>query len=850
MSTTIPPSRGAGAAPAGRAAPVMLGEVRGIRLWHWPGRGPGTLILFTPPGAPTGPRNWWGQGLAARLGWETLVFAGHEPAWYPAEEMAGLLPAALAALSPGARLTYGLGMGGYGALKFGRALGAGATVALAPTYSIDPADMPGDPRARRRFDPQRHAGMAIRAEDLADLPIVLSDPFARQDHLHARRLAALPGVRAVDVRRGGAVLQNILVETGRIAPLLTAALQGDHVQAGGLVRQARHASPTLRKLVAEALEARGHGVWAAALRQPTSTVAKSPPAITPQQAASGAGARLAMQARRLRQRGAHGAEEEVLRRWLAIDPASAEARTTLAQCLQMLRRDKEALALLLEALRKGVRDQRLFTQLVRLLRRLGETTAALEVAEGAAAAAPGDAEALVQLGETQQWAGHAEAAEQAFRHALGAQPGHRRALVSLILMAPPGETTAAPYLAALLERLATGPAPQPDWLRTIDQLWRGARYEAAVRIAAAAWEAHPDAIAFPLRQGRILLAAGREDEAVAHLRAVVEARPELIEAWYALADTLLTLQRHAEGRDALLHGVATHPQDPVILARLAAFLLALQETEAAQRTAQQAIELDPAVEDGYLIVMSVLHRRERRGEAIALARAALEAMPGAGANVAQRLGRMLMEIGDAAGAADAYGRATEVAQVPRQAWLGLAESLQAAGRPADAEAALRRGLQARPEERALKTKLGDVLLDRGETDAARQVLAEAVSDAADSAAADIAMVDALLRQGRPREAFDLLAATVEREPGHVEAELRFGTMLLDEGRHDDAAALFTRITEAAPDLAAAWVGLADAERLRKRVKPALEAYRRAVAAGASAQVLRQLRFRLFGEYDG
>ena len=42
------------------------------------------------------------------------------------------------------------------------------------------------------------------------------------------------------------------------------------------------------------------------------------------------------------------------------------------------------------------------------------------------------------------------------------------------------------------------------------------------------------------------------------------------------------------------------------------------------------------------------------------------------------------------------------------------------------------------------------------------------------------------------------------------------------------------------------IRLCKAQRLRKRVKPALEAYRRAVAAGADAPAIRALRFRLFG----
>jgi tetratricopeptide (TPR) repeat protein len=844
-------------APAeARPAPRLLGETRGMRLWHWPGAGPGTLVIFTPPTAtPCGPREWWGHGPAARLGWEVLVFAAHEPSWFPAAEMAALLPAALAVLPPGPRVTHGIGMGGYGAMKFGRALGAEATVALSPVYSIDPADMPGDPRSRGRFDPQRNAGMAVRPEDLARLPIIVSDPLARIDHLHAQRLAAMPGVRAVPVRRGGPVLPRILAETAQTGPLLAAALQGDAARVAAILKEARRRSPTLRKAVAGVLEARGRAGWAAALRQPLAPAPRPRPAapVRPEPAPSvaAAGHRLMIQARMLRQQRQHEAEAEVLRQWVAADPAAVDARLTLAHCLQTLGRGEEALAILVDARRAGMRDQRLFAQLVRILRRFGRVAEALEAAETAAAAAPEDAEALAQLGEALDGAKQGAAAEDAFLRALRAQPGHRRSVLGLAALepdtaedAPPG-----PWLATLLAQLARGPTPEAEWLRAIDRLSRGARPGAAIRIAAAASAARPDAIVFPLRHGRILLGAGREEEAARHAEALVAARPDQAQAWLALTDALMVLRRHAEGRDVARRAAAAHPTDATIAARLAAFLLALDDGIAAEREARRAVQLDPAAEGAYLVLIDALRRQERRRDAIALARSALGAVPGS-MDIMLRLGRMMLDIEDRAGAVAVFTEACGGARVPRQAWLGLAEALAGAGRAAEAEEVVRRGLAARPEAVELRTMLGQLLLGRGETEAARQALAEAISEDVGSPAVSLAMADALLNEGRRREAVHLLALSAEAAPDHVETSIRLGQLLLDDRRIEEAAALFARITEAAPQLPAGWIGLSDAERLRKRVKPALEAYRRAIAAGADAPALRMLRFRLFGEYDG
>jgi predicted TPR repeat methyltransferase len=78
--------------------------------------------------------------------------------------------------------------------------------------------------------------------------------------------------------------------------------------------------------------------------------------------------------------------------------------------------------------------------------------------------------------------------------------------------------------------------------------------------------------------------------------------------------------------------------------------------------------------------------------------------------------------------------------------------------------------------------------------------------------------------------------------------VRIGAVLLGAGDHTAAAEAFAAATEAAPGLPAAWIGLSDAHRLAKRIKPAIAAFRQAEAVGAERQALRALRFRLFGEW--
>ncbi|GGJ22998.1 tetratricopeptide repeat protein [Neoroseomonas lacus] len=842
-----------------RPAARLLGESATIRLWHWPGQGPGTLVIFTPSGwSPAAvPGGWWGHSLAARMGWNTITFASDRPSWYPAAEMATLLPVALVAAPPGPRVTYGLGMGGYGALKYGSALAAEATVALAPAFSIDPADMPGDPRARRDFDPQRHAGMAVQPADLSALPVVVYDPLLSPDHAQARRLAAMPGVRAAPIRRGGAALPVLLTEARRLGPLLTAALQGDGSRAVTIVREARLASPSLRASVAKALEARGHHGWAAALRQlaaaapkPAAPVAARP--ATPTAPAPPPSRRFAVQARALSLQKKHDAEAAVLRQWIAAEPHAEEPRLNFARCLQQLDRAEEAANVLLDAARDGIRGKRLHAALARVQRRLDRPAEAVAAAEAAAAAAPGDADMLVLLGETCLWAEREGDAEAAFRRALREHPGHRTALIGLVLLeAPPQEgiATAGPDLTALVEALATSGASETDWMHVVHRLERADLVDAAIVVVTEALRRHPRSRPLAQRHGRILLRAGRDEAAVICFRQIVEAAPEDASAWYPLLEALAELHRATEGQYVAVQAVATHPGDAVIATRHAGFLNDLKEGAAAEREARRAIALAPMAEAGHLMLVSVLRRQARVRDAIRAARAALDILPQS-ANIALSLARLLLDRNDMDGAVDVFRLATTMPKAPRQAWTGLVEALEAAGRADEAEAEARRGLAENPDNQDLRVVLGHLLLSRGEAEAARDALAEAIDQDAGAPAVSLAMADALLRQGRRREALQLLLDAAAAAPGHVETQLRLGQLLLDLGRINEAAELFTYVSEAEPDLPAAWVGLSDAERLRKRIKPALAAYRQAIAVGATTATLRELRYRLFGEHDG
>ncbi len=144
----------------------------------------------------------------------------------------------------------------------------------------------------------------------------------------------------------------------------------------------------------------------------------------------------------------------------------------------------------------------------------------------------------------------------------------------------------------------------------------------------------------------------------------------------------------------------------------------------------------------------MLRRQERRRDAIRLARATQDSLPGS-LHLAITLGHMLLEERDMLGAAEAFERATGMPNAPREAWIGLAEALVAAGRPADAEAVARRGIAVLPAARELRAILGQLLLGRGEADAARDALAEAIEQDVESAGGEPRHGRCLVAPGPP-----------------------------------------------------------------------------------------------------
>ena len=139
----------------------------------------------------------FGGELAAKLGINLIGIVPRSPCWYPQAEIE-IIADLLRGKVRGPAIAYGASMGGYGALRWGKALGATHALACSPQATIDPAVTGvADKRYSRYFDTELHRNMAIKPGDAPDGSVFVHDPTCAPDRFHADILSTLPGMTGI-----------------------------------------------------------------------------------------------------------------------------------------------------------------------------------------------------------------------------------------------------------------------------------------------------------------------------------------------------------------------------------------------------------------------------------------------------------------------------------------------------------------------------------------------------------------------------------------------------------------------------------------------------------------------------
>lgn len=158
--------------------------------------------------------------------------------WYQHPEM----PAAARLVSEIAAgyqrvVAYGSSMGGYAAIRFGRAVGASLALALSPQFSIDPAVVPFETRwagdsKRLDFALERRWEPAF-----VERSYIIFDPYT-PDRRHVELFAGRSEIVAIEIPDGGHPCTGFLVELGLLQQAVLAVLDAT-LDADWLKREAR-----------------------------------------------------------------------------------------------------------------------------------------------------------------------------------------------------------------------------------------------------------------------------------------------------------------------------------------------------------------------------------------------------------------------------------------------------------------------------------------------------------------------------------------------------------------------------------------------------------------------------------
>ncbi len=235
--------------------PILAYDDADLRVIFQPGGSDFLLITFGDALALVDGMRFAADALARKHGLACLGFMAHHLHWFPADAIARAIPHIAYTLKSFRRiLAYGSSMGAHAAIKHARVLGATEVLALAPQFSIDPAECAFDCGYHGFFTP-RMAGMGIRSADLSGRIALLHDPGYALDRHHADAIAALgPSVTRIHVPSAEHHLAPMLAGSDSTFGVMQAWMQNDTAALTRLIAARRRPSHIrVRVLLARAV---------------------------------------------------------------------------------------------------------------------------------------------------------------------------------------------------------------------------------------------------------------------------------------------------------------------------------------------------------------------------------------------------------------------------------------------------------------------------------------------------------------------------------------------------------------------------------------------------------------------
>ena len=303
-----------------------------------------------------------------------------------------------------------------------------------------------------------------------------------------------------------------------------------------------------------------------------------------------------------------------------------------------------------------------------------------------------------------------------------------------------------------------------------------------------------------LLEASATVASGDTTAGEAKLRELVEANPDLVDAWVALGRLYRRQGRMAEALDALDEAHARRPLDPFLAAKLADAMIAtgrLGDAEALLAAALDRHPDDPSMLASRGRVMESTGRLEAAERDF---RRLLELDP-ASAPAHVRLAAIALQRGDRAAAAAELDAALRIDPRVPEASLFRGRLLEEAGRFDEAARSYHDELEANPASLPTALALSRLEGRRGRPDVQERVLRDAIRANPRSPGPYLVLAMTLLQRGeRLPEAVELAERGLEQGPQGRELEMAYVIL----------ANLYQRLGK--PDRAAAYVRLAEEAR--------------------------------------
>ena len=213
------------------------------------------IVTFNEMGLVRNGLAFWGDRFLLKTGYSAVGIVTARPNWYPQAAMEEILPAVKARIAGRKVITYGHSQGGYGALKYARALGTSVALSFCPQYSIASEYVGSfDRRFLTRCRADLRNGLPVETHDLCPVSYIFYDPYERLDRENVVRLHGLRDserrVHCVSVPFTGHATVRLVAEGGIGASLIRAACSSEAPapeELRSLFRQARRASKTYRR---------------------------------------------------------------------------------------------------------------------------------------------------------------------------------------------------------------------------------------------------------------------------------------------------------------------------------------------------------------------------------------------------------------------------------------------------------------------------------------------------------------------------------------------------------------------------------------------------------------------------